>query len=66
MKGITKLALTGTAVYLAAIAPRLIRRPAPMPSVYYAHRGLHDNHSDAPENTMAAFRKAVDHGYGIE
>lgn len=32
----------------------------------YAHRGLHDNTSDAPENTMAAFKKAVDAGYGIE
>ena len=66
MKRTTKLALTGVACYLAAIAPRLLHRPEPMPRVYYAHRGLHDNNSDAPENTMAAFRKAVEHGYGIE
>ena len=66
MKRTTKLALTGVACYLAAIAPRLWNRPEPMPRVYYAHRGLHDNTSDAPENTMAAFRKAVEHGYGIE
>ena len=46
--------------------PRIFKRPAAMPKVYYAHRGLHDNESDAPENTMAAFAKAVDHGYGIE
>lgn len=32
----------------------------------YAHRGLHDNKSDAPENSLAAFQKAVDAGFGIE
>ena len=31
---------------------------------YYAHRGLHDQ--DKPENSMAAFRAALEHGYGIE
>ena len=31
-----------------------------------AHRGLFDNHSEAPENSLAAFRKAVDQGFGIE
>ncbi len=30
----------------------------------YAHRGLHGN--GVPENSMAAFRKALEHGYGIE
>lgn len=30
----------------------------------YAHRGLHD--SQKPENSLAAFRSAVDHGYGAE
>ena len=31
---------------------------------YYAHRGLHGN--GLPENSMAAFRAALEHGYGIE
>ena len=31
---------------------------------YYAHRGLHGN--GIPENSMAAFRAALEHGYGIE
>lgn len=31
---------------------------------YYAHRGLHDE--EIPENSLAAFKKAVDAGYGIE
>jgi glycerophosphoryl diester phosphodiesterase len=30
----------------------------------YAHRGLHDE--TKPENSMAAFRAALEHGYGIE
>ena len=30
----------------------------------YAHRGLHGN--GIPENSMAAFRLALEHGYGIE
>ena len=33
---------------------------------YYAHRGLHDAQSDIPENSKAAFLKAVENGYGIE
>ena len=30
----------------------------------YAHRGLHGN--GIPENSMASFKAALDHGYGIE
>ena len=30
----------------------------------YAHRGLHDE--SHPENSMAAFSRALEHGYGIE
>lgn len=30
----------------------------------YAHRGLHGN--GVPENSMTAFKAALDHGYGIE
>lgn len=33
---------------------------------YYAHRGLHDIQRNIPENSMAAFLKAVENGYGIE
>ena len=68
MKNQKKLlaAIGAVGTYLFAVAPRLYDRPERMPKVYYAHRGLHDNISDAPENSMAAFRKAVDAGYGIE
>lgn len=66
MKKTKKWAFRAAALYLAAITPRLFHRPERMPKVYYAHRGLHDNEGDAPENTLAAFQKAVDRGYGIE
>lgn len=55
-------------LYLALIKPAKANRidKAPFLGVYYAHRGLHDNKTDAPENSMAAFRKAVEAGFGIE
>ena len=55
-------------LYLLMIMPRIIHKPSKNKflGVLYAHRGLHDNNSDAPENSMAAFKKAVDAGYGIE
>ena len=55
-------------LYLAAVMPRIIKKPSKKPFVgkLYAHRGLHDNNSNAPENSMAAFKKAVEAGYGIE
>ena len=31
-----------------------------------AHRGYFDNNSPAPENSLAAFQRAIDHGYAIE
>ena len=56
------------AVYLFLIAPRMTAKPdvSSLLGVHYAHRGLHDNQSDVPENSMAAIRKAVEAGYGIE
>lgn len=34
--------------------------------VRYAHRGLHNTVEGVPENSLAAFRKAVDCGFGAE
>lgn len=55
-------------LYLGMIGPRVFGRPGreAFKRWLYAHRGLHDNRSDAPENSMAAFRKAKEAGYGIE
>ena len=56
------------ALYLFLIMPRMIGRPdaSALYNRHYAHRGLHKNGSDAPENSLAAIRKAVQNGYGIE
>ncbi len=40
------------------------RNMTPFRSWAYAHRGLHE--AGKPENSMAAFRNALNHGYGIE
>lgn len=55
-------------LYLLSIKPRLGRQKQwePFRGVHYAHRGLHDNSLEAPENSLAAFKKAVKAGYGIE
>ena len=60
--------LIAAVLYLLLIMPRMAGRPdtAPFKSVLYAHRGLHDNETGAPENSMTAFQKAVDMGFGIE
>lgn len=55
-------------LYMLMIMPRLIGRPNVKPFYHwmYAHRGLHDNQTEAPENSLPAFQKAVDAGFGIE
>lgn len=55
-------------LYLLMIMPRVAEKPdtAPFTRWLYAHRGLHDNWTDAPENSLRAFQKAVEAGFGIE
>lgn len=55
-------------IYLFLVAPRMFGKPdrTPLMGVHYAHRGLFNNDSDAPENSLNAMRKAVEAGYGIE
>lgn len=57
-----------TGLYFLAVMPRMAGRPDPAPfnTKLFAHRGLYDNGSDAPENSMPAFRRAVEKGFGIE
>lgn len=68
MKFFIKLLLTPCALYLLALMPRIVNRPDTglFLKKYFAHRGLHDNGDKAPENSMAAFRNAVEAGYGME
>lgn len=60
--------LTLMVFYMLAIMPRMVGRSKrePFLHVLYAHRGLHDNATDAPENSKKAFEKAVREGFGIE
>lgn len=55
------------ALYLFLIAPAL-KKPddSTLRGWLYAHRGLHDGNHQVPENSMEAFRRAVEGGYGIE
>lgn len=62
------IVIAAAVLYLYAIMPRLFHRPdfSIFKTKLFAHRGLFDNASDAPENSQAAFRKAVGKGFGIE
>lgn len=60
--------LTLAVLYLLMIMPRVFGKPdmTPFKGWLYAHRGLHDNKADAPENSLRAFARAVEAGFGIE
>ena len=51
-------------IYLFMVAPKNRREMENFKSLYYAHRGLHN--AERAENSMSAFKAAVDAGYGIE
>lgn len=62
------IALLLAAAYAFLIMPRR-RHPAVLDELIggrTAHRGLHDAAAGVPENTLLAFRRAVEHGYGME
>ena len=54
-------------LYALLVMPRVTMKPD-MRRVLtdYAHRGLFDNAEGVPENSLSAFKYAVDRGYGIE
>ena len=70
MNKLTKIGIAGlgaAGAYGLLIKPR---RNHPgwdaLSGVRYAHRGLHDMRLGVPENSLAAFRRAVEHGFGAE
>lgn len=56
------------ALYLLALRPNTKRRGKmhPFETVMIAHRGFFDNEKEYPENSLPAFARAVEAGYGIE
>jgi hypothetical protein len=53
-----------SAGYLFSIMPRIIHKPdrSAFKTRYFAHRGLHENGTDKPENSLAAIRAAAEAG----
>ncbi len=55
-------------LYLFLVFPAVRRHPhrRVLKGRYIAHRGLHDLDPGTPENSLAAFRKAVNAGFAVE
>lgn len=67
MKILLLILLLIAILFLYLVHPRL-RRPdcTPFLNCCFAHRGLHDMEHGIPENSLAAFCRAAEAGYGIE
>lgn len=64
--GCIVVVLVGTAVFLKMPGPSARAQLEPFMKQPIAHRGYFDNEGTAPENSLAAFQAAIDHGYAIE
>lgn len=64
---IVTIAVLLAALYLLLLIPRFHSPDcSALMGHFYAHRGFHDLKHGVPENSMKAFRRAVEKGYGIE
>ena len=59
-------AAAGVTAFLIAPGHASEEKKAPFFGANIAHRGLHTRDKTVPENSLAAFRAAVDRGYGVE
>ena len=59
-------ALAGAWAFLVTPGTAPSEKRIPFYGRYFAHRGLHSGDGEVPENSMAAFRRAEEKGYGIE
>ena len=59
-------AAAGGVACLIAPGRASVQQKAPFAGRYFAHRGLHVEDGTAPENSLPAFRRAAEAGYGIE
>ena len=60
------IAAAAVPVFFAAPGHAPKRLKMPFNGVNCAHRGLHSQDKSIPENSLAAFRKAAENGYGVE
>lgn len=60
------LTAVGTVAFLVAPGRATSAQKAPFLDRNYAHRGLHRQDKSVPENSLEAFRAAVEIGYGVE
>ena len=59
-------AALGIAAFFTAPGHAAAEKKAPFIGANIAHRGLHTRDRAVPENSLAAFRDAVERGYGVE
>ena len=62
----TAAAILGVTAFLTAPGRASEEKKAPFRGVNVAHRGLHTMDKSVPENSIPAFRAAVERGYGVE
>lgn len=60
------LLLVAAYIYLIIPARCTFAQRAPFMNRNFAHRGLYKKDQSVPENSLAAFKAAVQHGYGVE
>lgn len=53
-------------LFMIACARPSEQQTAPFRNLYCAHRGYYKKDQSVPENTLRAFERAVEHGYGVE
>lgn len=68
VSGIGSVLLLFFLLWILAIIPqsRECKQMHLFKGIYYAHRGLHDEAAGIPENSLPAFQRAVEEGFGIE
>ena len=64
--GCIVVALFGVTVFCKMPGASAAAQVEPFTKAPIAHRGYFDNTSEAPENSLLAFQRAIDHGYCVE